>query len=131
MLEGIGMMQTAITWSLTVSPKEDSQQESEEAARKYIENHLDQVMNELLKLEVCNPDVHDSALSVDLGTFPHAKVEVELLVDGVGAEAHTKGQTVLRTAIHSAGGSTPSEDWDAPSKINAVYEVLHVELAPV
>lgn len=130
MLEGIGMMQTAITWSLTVSLKENPPQGAE-AARRLIEHHLDQVMEELLKLEACNHSVHDPALSVDLSTLPHAMVEVELLVDGVGAEAHTTGQSVLRTAIHSAGGCTPSEDWDAPNKINAVYEVLHVELAPV
>lgn len=123
MLEGLGMMQTSITWRLTVSAEGAPDTDD---TRAYLEDHFDRVMEELVKLEACNENVHDPSLAVNLETFPKARIEVELLVDGVGPAALETGGTVLRTAIHSAGGFT--KDWDRRPRSGTYYEELSVEL---
>lgn len=119
------MMQTGITWRLTVSAKGAPDTDK---TRTQLEEHFDQVMEELVKLEACNENVHDPALAADLDAFPKVQVEVELLVDGVGPEALETGATILRTAIHSAGGFT-TQDWGGRPASGTLYEEQSVELA--
>lgn len=123
MLEGLGMMQTSITWRLTVSA--EGAPDTDET-RAYLEGHFDQVMEALVELEACNSNVHDPSLAVDLDTFPKVLIEVELLVDGVGTAALKTGETILRTAIHKAGGFT--QDWDGRPETGTYYEEQSVEL---
>lgn len=123
MLEGLGMMQTSITWRLTVSA-EGAPDTGD--TRAYLEEHFDQVMEGLVELEACNDNVHDPSLAVNLETFPKVQIEVELLVDGIGTDALKTGETILRTAIHSAGGFT--RDWDERPQKGTYYEELSVEL---
>jgi hypothetical protein len=125
MLEGRrGMMQTSITWRLTASM--DGAPDDE--ARAYLEQHFDQVMEELVKLDACHPEVHDPSLAADLSRFPKTVVEVEILVDGHGPEALSTGESVLRSAIHSAGGYT--QHWDETPSTGAYYKELSVQLEP-
>lgn len=119
------MMQTTIKWLLTVSAQEAP---SEEDGRTRLEQHLDQVMEALIKLDACNLDVHDPALSADFSAFPKVLVEVELVVNGHGPDALGIGGSVLRSAIHTAGGCTP--DWRGSRPAGTCYEELSVQLEP-
>ncbi|MFD6416021.1 hypothetical protein [Streptomyces sp. NPDC060194] len=117
------MQTTGITWRLTVSAK--GAPDTDET-RAYLEDHFDEVMEKLVELEECNPNVHDPSLAANLETFPKVQIEVELLVDGVGPAALETGESVLRTAIHAAGGFT--KDWDGRTASGTFYEELSVEL---
>ncbi len=76
----------------------DDQQMPLDAA--HLEEHLDEVMSELLKL-----DVHDPAVSA---AASKGLVEISVQVDaGTVEDAFVVGSSAIRTAIHAAGGSTP------------------------
>ncbi|MER7927050.1 hypothetical protein ABTY96_28490 [Streptomyces sp. NPDC096057] len=117
------MMQTSITWRLTVSAEGAPDTDD---TRAQLDDHFDQVMEGLVKLEACNDNVHDPSLAVNLEKFPKVQIEVELLVDGIGPAALETGETILRTAIHGAGGFT--RDWDERPQKGTYYEELSVEL---
>ncbi|MHB8512360.1 MAG: hypothetical protein ACYDCC_09265 [Actinomycetota bacterium] len=71
------------------------------------ENHLDSVMQELLKLS----DVNDAAIGVVEAT---ASVEITVTIDATSLEeALNRGSAAIRAAIHAAGGATPgwSIEW--------------------
>lgn len=97
------MTQTGITWRFTVRTWEASG----EAAEALLEKHLDDLMNELLKLEQCNADIHDPSVGASLAA---GDVEIELTVDLPEDQAVKRTRAIVRTAIHAAGGFTPR--WD-------------------
>jgi hypothetical protein len=121
------MIQNGITWFLTVTTETAAEGDAE--ARSSLEEHLDQVMDELMRLEGCRDDVHDPGLSADFSGFPSVVVEVELLVDhDEDVEALRIGDSVLRSAVHAAGGYTPR--WGEQYKGGARYEQRKVQLEP-
>lgn len=64
--------------------------------------HLDRVMDELLKLKADDPSIN--------ATLASGVVEMSVTVDaGSFPEGARRGMDVIRTAIHAAGGATP--DW--------------------
>src|SRR2546427_7165014 len=70
------------------------------------EVHLDQVLTELEDI-----GAQDAAMGASLAT---GEVEISVTVDADSLEgAQNKGSSVIRTAIHAAGGATPewSIDW--------------------
>lgn len=78
-------------------------------ANKIIEEHLDQVMEELIHLGAMDPSI-DVDLTVDeAGGAVAFSVMVEA-GNPIGAASQASG--LLRTAIHAAGGATP--DWPGP-----------------
>ncbi|MCM3822463.1 hypothetical protein ACP4TB_29780 [Streptomyces sp. DR3-1] len=97
------MMQTGITWRFTVQVKGDTSGRNKE---ELLEEHLDCVADELMTLEECNEHVHDTSIGAELAT---GSVEIELMVDGRGPKALQLAESVVRAAIHAAGGHTP---WD-------------------
>ena len=65
-----------------------------------IEHHLDNVMEELLKLDALDPTI---GLGDDL-------VDFSVMTEAINpVDAVNKASGTLRTAIHAAGGGTP--DW--------------------
>lgn len=67
--------------------------------------HGEKVMEELLKLEICDPDLSDSGVGTDAD---QSTVTVSLLVFADDeAQALDKALTAIRSAVHAAGGSTP------------------------
>jgi hypothetical protein len=108
------MTQTGITWRFTVRVGGDSSTEKETS----LEQHLDDLMNELLKLERCNLDIHDPSVG---GTLTTGDVEIELTVDVPEDQAVQRTRAIIRTAIHAAGGSTPRWDDDQHSPTAVEY----------
>lgn len=119
------MMQTGTTWRFTVHVRGGDGRQSEAAI---LEQHLEQLQEELLKLEKCNHDVHDSGVG---GSLASGEVEIELSVDLPLDEAVKRARAVVRTAIHAAGGFTPS--WgDETAPADAVeYQYETTELSAV
>ncbi|MEU6490402.1 hypothetical protein ABZ890_08410 [Streptomyces sp. NPDC046984] len=117
------MMRTGITWRFTVQVRGAT---SSDEAAQILDEHIDQVMDELLNLADCRGDVHDPSVGAELAT---GTVEIELTVDGKGSAALDVAESVVRAAIHAAGGFTPS--WgDAPGdEAMADYKPLGAELA--
>ena len=69
----------------------------------------DRVMSALLDFESADLRLADSAVSLDTETMT---MTIGLVVDGKDyQETVAHALTVIRTAIHAAGGATP--DWDA------------------
>jgi hypothetical protein len=67
-----------------------------------LDAHLDQVMEELLRLGAADPSIN--------ATLATGAVEVSIAVDAPTFEkAAETGLATLRTAVHAAGGATP--DW--------------------
>jgi hypothetical protein len=68
-------------------------------------DHGERVMQELLKLEDCDPDVTDSSVGTD---YSDQTVTISVLVfaddevQGLG-----KALAVIRSAVHAAGAATP------------------------
>ncbi|MEU7077301.1 MULTISPECIES: hypothetical protein [Streptomyces] len=116
------MTQTGTTWRFTVHVRG-----ADQLSDQYLEEHLERLQEELLKLEDCNTDLHDSGVG---GSLASGEVEIELFVDLPLDEAVRRARHVVRTAIHAAGGFTPS--WgDETSPVTAVeYEPETTELAP-
>lgn len=73
--------------------------------------HADAVTKALLEQERCTPEVMDSAVSADRSG---RIMEIEVTVQAASEhEAIAIGQAAIRSAIHTAGGSTaqwPSHD---------------------
>ena len=115
------MMQTGTTWRFTVHMRG-----ADRLSEAYLERHLEQLQTELLKLEKCNNDVHDSGVGASLAS---GEVEIELSVDLPLDEAVKRARHILRTAMHAAGGFTPS--WgDSTAPADAVeYEPETTELS--
>jgi hypothetical protein len=108
------MTQTGMTWRFTVRVGGASGLQAEPT----LEQHLDELMNELLKLEKCNADVHDPSVGATLST---GAVEIELAVDLPAAdEAVKRSRHIVRTAIHAAGGFTPR--WDEVAETATAVE---------
>jgi hypothetical protein len=75
-----------------------------------LDAHTDLVMDELLNLEECDPNLHDADVSA---TLTDQQVSITIVALGDTFEtAHDIAATAIRTAIHAAGGSTPS--WEQP-----------------
>jgi hypothetical protein len=90
----------------------------EQAIRVAIEEHLDDVMEELLVLGAGDPAIS--------GDMAQRTVTMEVLVDAkspVAATAQASG--LLRTAIHAAGGHTP--DW--PNEDASVWSVELMDIS--
>lgn len=71
-----------------------------------LQDHLDLVMEELLRLAVEDPSIG--------ATGKTGEVEISVTVEADDLDtALTAGGTAIRSAIHAAGGSTPdwSVDW--------------------
>ncbi len=73
-------------------------------ASSVIESHLDDVMDQLMELEAGDPSIELNGNRVEFSILLEAKNPLE----GVQTAS-----TVLRTAIHAAGGGTP--DWPEPT----------------
>lgn len=97
------MTQTGVTWRFTVRVEGASGAEAETA----LEAHIDDLMYELLKLEQVNEDIHDPSVGASLAA---GDVEIELTVDLPEDQAVQRTRSIIRTAIHAAGGFTPR--WD-------------------
>lgn len=116
------MTRTGTTWRFTVHVRG-----ADQLSEQYLEDHLERLQEELLKLEDCNDDVHDSGVG---GSLASGEVEIELSVDRPLDEAVSRARHVVRTAIHAAGGFTPSwGDSTAPASV-VEYEPETTELAP-
>jgi hydroxymethylpyrimidine/phosphomethylpyrimidine kinase len=126
LLEGRTMMQTGTTWRFTVHARGGAG--SSEPASDILERHLERLQEELLLLEKCNEDVHDSGVGASLAT---GEVEIELTVDLPLDEAVKRARYIVRTAIHAAGGFTPSWEGQAPPPVDVIeYEPEGTELCP-
>lgn len=116
------MTQTGTTWRFTVHRRG-----ADQLSEQDLEEHLEQLQEELLKLEACNDDVYDSGVG---GSLASGEIEIELSVDLPLDEAVKRARHIIRTAIHAAGGFTPSwGDATAPASV-VVYEPATTELAP-
>lgn len=92
-----------------------------------LHNQGEQLMDELLKLEGCNAHISDPAVSTEVHE-EHTLVLVDIAI-GAGDEstAVAEAKTILRTAIHATGGSTPN--WDHGTRPSAhAYEPSGFEL---
>jgi hypothetical protein len=77
--------------------------------------HGNVVMDELLKLEECNDDVHDATVSTDAGRRT-IMIEFDVRSENEPA-ALAKALDVTRAAVHAAGGSTPG--WPRYDEVKA------------
>lgn len=77
-----------------------------EVEEAHLQEHVWQVMDELLKLEeMADSCVHSAAVSLDLEAMT---VDIELAGSGdTYAEAESHIDSAIRSAIHAAGGYTP------------------------
>ncbi len=117
------MMQFLIAHGFDVQDQNGNPLPAEELHGRGVE-----LMNVLLDLEECNPDIADSTTYTEAD---QGHVVVELLVSADNeADALRKFMNVTRTAIHTAGGGTRfwSEPGASPSKPNADYRPDKVEL---
>lgn len=90
-------------------------------------DHVDCVMQELIKLEDCMPEVGDSAIGLDAD---HGKAEIELTITVDDLEdALRVGKAAIRAAVHAAGGQTPG--WDDESGGSVEYDLIDVSLEPL
>ncbi|MER7543086.1 hypothetical protein ABTW95_08785 [Spirillospora sp. NPDC127506] len=76
--------------------------------------HGERVMEELLRLEDCNSDFTDSAVSTNAET---STITVELLILNTADPTTAMGRALdlIRTAAHAAGGATPN--WPTVSEM--------------
>lgn len=86
------------------------------------------LMEALLDLEACNPDVTDAATSTDAD---QGTVTVDLMVGADSLQAAVDMfLTIARTAIHAIGGVT--EEWPAPENAEpteiAEYAPLNMQV---
>lgn len=73
-----------------------------------LEEHLDQVVDELMTLEEGDERLSDADLSASLAV---GDVELSIVVEAANTdEANQIGAGTIRCAIHAAGGATPG--WD-------------------
>ncbi|RNL85827.1 hypothetical protein [Halostreptopolyspora alba] len=74
--------------------------------REDVHAHGERVMQELLKLERCNSDFSDSAVSTDA---EQSTITVDLLIFGLVEPTAVleRALAIIRTAAHAAGGATP------------------------
>lgn len=116
------MTTTGITWRFTVTVVGASSEDIEEI----LDEHTEAIMDELLKLEECNPMIHDPSVGAELSS---STVDILLLVDAPVDDAVKISRNVVRTAIHAAGGFTPAWDEGAALPAHAVqYEPEATEL---
>ncbi|MFC6019790.1 hypothetical protein ACFP2T_26725 [Plantactinospora solaniradicis] len=115
-------MQVHITHEFAVRMPEGSRLPTED-----LHQEGERLMEALLDLENCNEDVGDVATSSDAA---RGAVVAELVVTAVDeAAAVEKATTVIRSAIHTIGGSTAG--WDRPSEQGADYHPKAVQLERV
>ncbi len=70
----------------------------------HLQDSIDQVMDELVKLTEVDETLYDPSIGADLVA---GEVEFSLSVDADEDEAIPKALGAIRTAIHAAGGGTP------------------------
>lgn len=91
--------------------------------------HVNQVMEELVKLEDAGCPIADAALSLDTG---NQTVLVELIATGpTYPEAANQGLSSIRAAIHAAGGHTGKIDWQSLADILVPGEATMSTAQPV
>lgn len=116
-----------IRWRFQVTPVG-----TEDAAERkcVLEQHLGRVMEELVELEGHNESMADPSIGADV---PAGEVEVELEIRADSpANALDGALTIIRTAVHAAGGYTGSWDTKLHERSGAVeYGLLEVEAEPV
>ena len=87
-----------------------------------VEEHLDQVMEELMHLRTCDP-------SIDAG-LADGSVCISVVVDSSNPlDAITQASGSLRSAIHAAGGGTA--DWPGPTHEAWSMRLLHVRAGAI
>ncbi|WP_415950022.1 helix-turn-helix domain-containing protein [Streptomyces sp. KLOTTS4A1] len=102
-------LRTQVTWRLKLTNHGDgSAQENADAMNA----HLASVQEQLAALRECNPAIGSGHIEANLDTN---KVTVQLTVYGDRDDAVSLSRTVIRTAIHAAGGFTPEWDEDRPA----------------
>ena len=104
------MTTTGITWRFTVTAVGASSEDME----NLLDAHTDALMDELLKLEECNPMIHDPSVGAELST---STIDILMLVNAPVDDAVKISRDVVRTAIHAAGGFTPG--WDKGTVVPA------------
>ena len=97
-MEGGGPVTTHCTWEFHIASAEPSATVADEVER---------IMDHLLKLESSDGRLMDAAVGLDLELMT---VEISMSAEGATFEEGLAiAMAAIRTAIHSAGGSTP--DW--------------------
>jgi hypothetical protein len=87
-----------------------------------IERHLDEVMDELVRLDAGDP-------SIDLD-LTQSEARLAVLVEAVNPlEATDTASGLIRSAIHAANGSTP--DWPGPHDKAWSVQLLSLSTEPV
>jgi hypothetical protein len=116
------MRKTGITWHFSI----EVQGESGPATEARLEQQLTAVMDALLDLEECNPEVHDPSVGASLA---EGTAEIELTVDTESSEEAVRiSRSIIRTAIHTAGGFTPDWDHAAARPHTAQYRAQKTQL---
>ncbi|XRQ09505.1 hypothetical protein ACN3XK_00905 [Actinomadura welshii] len=82
--------------------------------------HGERVMEELLRLEDCNSDFTDSAVSTD-AEASILRVELLILNTADPTAALARALDLIRTAAHAAGGATPS--WPSVSDLPVQVQI--------
>jgi hypothetical protein len=94
--EPVLVQAVSVEFSVRLPPEHD---------RETFHAHGERVMEELLKLEACNDDVTDAAVSTNSA---ESTIIIELAVLGLSGEAALKrALDIMRTAAHAAGAGTP------------------------
>jgi hypothetical protein len=84
-----------------------------------LEQHFEEVMEQLVGLEEGDERITDSDLSARLAT---GEVEISVVVEAENTdEAGTIGNSAIRCAVHAAGGHTPG--WEEISTATWELEV--------
>lgn len=110
------MVSVDVKWLFTITMADPS----DDAA---LDDHVDQMMRQLLTLEDCDPRIADSAVGCNTAT---GEVEIELTAAGSSpADAMQLAESSLRAAIHAAGGFTPG--WDDDAGNPAAFAQYHDE----
>jgi len=120
------MTQTDMIWRFTVNVLGGTSDDEGDAAEA-LEAHLDDLTEELLKLEKCNPEFHDPSIG---GSLASGEVEIEFTIDATEEKAVALAKPIIRAAIHAAGGFTPRWDDDDHQPVHKVeYQPGPLELA--
>ncbi|WP_447038271.1 hypothetical protein [Streptomyces sp. DSM 118878] len=97
-------LQASVRWTFRVEGSETAEQ---------LATSSQSIMDALLVLEQCNPELLDSGVAMDAGAMT---IDVEMTLTGASAPEIVKQADVLvRTAIHSAEHATPG--WPPPGTV--------------